>query len=518
MDDAALVQQAADGDRDAFGALYDRYAGRLHAFFWWVLRDGELANEAVYETFLEAGSRIGDLREPARLRSWLFAIAGHEALRYRSPRKGDAGPLAPPTGDPAWDGLVARLGDVIAGLTPKERILLDLRYQQGLDGAELAGALGVKPEDATAVVGDLGQRVEREIGATAVAYFGTERCPELAESIGTVAGPLDARTREKAAAHADTCPTCAQLRRRRIGPQALIALSPAPAPAATAKAQVLEDVELGEHSGRDWPARRLGFPPPLMGGPGRRWRFAVAAALVVALGTGILLLNRTGRSTDVAAVGTTVAPSSTSSTRPTSSTSTTTTTSVPPDEVGGPNAAATATDGTAGTATGRTGTRAGGTGAGGGGGGGSGGGGGGGGGEGGGGSGGGGTPSEDTTVPTEPPSGGGGGGGGNPAPPAAANPPDQTGPSLSTPSVTVTCTGAGGATVTVTVKANDTSGVASVVAYVNGRPATMAGSGDLYSVSVDLGGPLPPQIIVTVLATDTRDNVSNATRTVQPGC
>src|SRR5436190_3115570 len=159
MDDAALVQRAAVGDMDAFGAIFDRYAGRLHSLFWWVLRDAELANEAVHQAFLEAGTRIGDLRDPSRLKPWLFAIASHEALRYRAPRRGEAEPVAPPSGNETWDGLVALLGDTIDSLSPRDRVLLDLRYRQGLDGIELGDALGTSPDQAAQLVDSLGQRV-----------------------------------------------------------------------------------------------------------------------------------------------------------------------------------------------------------------------------------------------------------------------------------------------------------------------------------------------------------------------
>ncbi|MGH9281012.1 MAG: RNA polymerase sigma factor, partial [Acidimicrobiales bacterium] len=354
MDDAALVQRAADGDLVAFGEMYDRYAGRLHDFFWWVLRDAELADEALGEAFLEAGARIGDLRDPGRLRPWLFAIAGHEALRYRAPRRGETAPVAPPTGDAAWDGLVERLGDVIDGLSPRDRVLLHLRYRQNLDGLDLADAIGAKPDDAAMLVDSLSQRVERDIGATAVAYFGPDRCPGLADIVGhgdgDAGGEIDAKTREKVANHADMCQTCAELRRRRIGPPALIALSPPPPLPESERSRVMEDVELAEHGGRDWPARRLGFPPPLVGGHAKRWRFIVAAVLILLLGIGAFVLNRNGDPTDVASVGPTTVPGSTTSLRPTSTStsSTTTSTSVPEGEAAGTGGTGTGTGGATG--------------------------------------------------------------------------------------------------------------------------------------------------------------------------
>src|SRR5919202_6969550 len=80
MDEAELVQRAAAGDKDAFAALYDHYAGRIYDFLWWVLQDRQEAEAALHDTFLVAGSRLAELTDPAQLRPWLFAIAGREAL------------------------------------------------------------------------------------------------------------------------------------------------------------------------------------------------------------------------------------------------------------------------------------------------------------------------------------------------------------------------------------------------------------------------------------------------------
>src|ERR671911_299564 len=80
-DDAELVRAATAGDRGAFAAIYDRYADRLHDFCWSVLRDRDEAADATQDAFLVAAERLGQLRDPERLRPWLYAIARSQALR-----------------------------------------------------------------------------------------------------------------------------------------------------------------------------------------------------------------------------------------------------------------------------------------------------------------------------------------------------------------------------------------------------------------------------------------------------
>jgi DNA-directed RNA polymerase specialized sigma24 family protein len=81
MDDGALVQRAVAGDREAFAAIYDRYAPRIYDFLRSLLRDPDEAADALQDTFLVAGARLHQLRDPDRLRPWLYAIARHRGLR-----------------------------------------------------------------------------------------------------------------------------------------------------------------------------------------------------------------------------------------------------------------------------------------------------------------------------------------------------------------------------------------------------------------------------------------------------
>src|SRR5262245_17357353 len=86
--DAELAQAAAGGDREAFAGIYDRYADRLHDFCMGMLRDRDGAADCVQEAFCTAATRLTQLREPGKLRPWLYAIARNEALhRLRERRR-----------------------------------------------------------------------------------------------------------------------------------------------------------------------------------------------------------------------------------------------------------------------------------------------------------------------------------------------------------------------------------------------------------------------------------------------
>ena len=76
--------------------------------------------------------------------------------------------------EPGPDTLAARteLADLIAeaagGLSDRDRSLLELTYRQGLDGSDLAEALGVTATNATKMVYRLRETIERSLGALLV--------------------------------------------------------------------------------------------------------------------------------------------------------------------------------------------------------------------------------------------------------------------------------------------------------------------------------------------------------------
>ena len=51
----------------------------------WVLSEPEDAADAVQDTFVIAAARLGGLRDPRKLRPWLYAVARNEChLRLRA--------------------------------------------------------------------------------------------------------------------------------------------------------------------------------------------------------------------------------------------------------------------------------------------------------------------------------------------------------------------------------------------------------------------------------------------------
>jgi RNA polymerase sigma-70 factor, ECF subfamily len=149
-----LVRRVAAGEQDAFLALYDRYAARVHALALHVLGDAMLAEEATQDTFLKFWARAR-LFQPERgsFIVWLLTIARRTALdRLRLEGRR---PLLSDARDPdtVWQVIPDGKGDAaearwqslrfaVLGLPPEQRQVIELAYFQGMSHSEIAAELG----------------------------------------------------------------------------------------------------------------------------------------------------------------------------------------------------------------------------------------------------------------------------------------------------------------------------------------------------------------------------------------
>jgi RNA polymerase sigma factor (sigma-70 family) len=237
-DDATLARAAADGDRTAFAAIYDRYANRLHDFCIGMLRDRDAAADCVQDVFVIAATKLIQLREPDRLRSWLYAIARSEALsRIRARRREQPSEELPEmaSAEPELATLAARseladlINDACGGLSDRDRTVFELAYRQDLAGPELAEALGVTHKNANTLVERLRDTVARSLGALLVcrrAKADPTRCPELAALLDDWDGRFTVLMRKRVARHIDGCRICEDERARMVTPAALLGSTP----------------------------------------------------------------------------------------------------------------------------------------------------------------------------------------------------------------------------------------------------------------------------------------------------
>src|SRR5580700_11419237 len=88
MRDREIVAAIVAGDPAGLAAAYDSYAAVLHGYCRSLLHEPADAADAVQDTFVIAAGKLEGLRDPDRLRPWLYAVARNECLRRIRARAG----------------------------------------------------------------------------------------------------------------------------------------------------------------------------------------------------------------------------------------------------------------------------------------------------------------------------------------------------------------------------------------------------------------------------------------------
>ncbi|MEV7282361.1 sigma-70 family RNA polymerase sigma factor [Streptomyces sp. NPDC093111] len=227
---AELVEAARAGDARAGDDLVRAYLPLVYNIVGRALDGHADVDDLVQDTMVRALDGLPGLRDPARFRSWLVAIAMNRIRhrwreRQQAPLPGldGAATLADPAGD-FTELTILRLGltgqrrevaEATRWLDDEDRELLSLWWLEAageLTRAELSAALDVPPRHAAVRVQRMKARLET--GRTVVrALAAVPPCPWLAETTAGWDGHPSPLWRKRLARHLDTCPHCAPTRR-----------------------------------------------------------------------------------------------------------------------------------------------------------------------------------------------------------------------------------------------------------------------------------------------------------------
>ena len=151
-EDAALIARIVAQDKEAFVALFARYAGRVKAFAMRAGASEQDADEIAQDVMVSVWRRAASYRpERAAVSTWIYAIARNRRIdlirRARRPAPDPQDPLFQP--DPEPDGmarLAARdrdicLRDALGAVSPEQREVLVAAFFEGLSHGEIAAKL-----------------------------------------------------------------------------------------------------------------------------------------------------------------------------------------------------------------------------------------------------------------------------------------------------------------------------------------------------------------------------------------
>lgn len=287
-----------------------------------MLRESADAADAVQDTFVIASSKLSQLRDPTKLRTWLYAVARnecHRRLRRREITPGldevpDVTDESADVGGNAERAELQRLvHDALIGLNANDREVIELNLRHEFEGAELAEALGVSRNHAHAMLSRARNQLKTSLGALLVARTGSQSCETLGAMLASWDGKMTVLLRKQVNRHIENCDICDERRRRELAPAALFSLLPLAALPPGLRARILRlcaDSSPSAVSYRNSVSQRAGsfdaegFPPLVVLPGGGSWlavrRNALvavpsAAALIVAVVV-ILALAATGSS------------------------------------------------------------------------------------------------------------------------------------------------------------------------------------------------------------------------------
>jgi RNA polymerase sigma-70 factor (ECF subfamily) len=150
-DDDGLVHAAREGDRAAFGRLYDRYARMVHGILLARVPPREV-DDLVQEVFLAALRQLHALRDVSRFGAWLSAITRNRANDHYRKSGSEAAVTEPVSeeqtegraNDPAAEQEAVMILATIRTLPEAYREPLILRLVEGMTGPEIAARIGLK--------------------------------------------------------------------------------------------------------------------------------------------------------------------------------------------------------------------------------------------------------------------------------------------------------------------------------------------------------------------------------------
>jgi RNA polymerase sigma factor (sigma-70 family) len=302
MFDREIVDSIVEGDPAGLGAAYDQYASGLYAYCRSLLAEPADAADAVQDTFIIAAAKVSGLREPERLRSWLYSVARNEChgrLRAKAMAAplNEAAEMIEDVADLGEDVEQAELRDLVwaalSGLNPGEREIIELNLRHELDGADLADALGVPRNQAHALASRARSQFEASLGVLLVARYGQEYCAELATILDGWDGELTVLIRKRVNRHIDKCDICGERKREELSPAMLLGLLPVAMLPVGLRQEVMHLVSdvspeaedyRNEVTDRAGPFNSAGFPLQIapLAAPRSQISYAMAAVIGVA--------------------------------------------------------------------------------------------------------------------------------------------------------------------------------------------------------------------------------------------
>ena len=145
-----LIAQALQGNRNAFGDLYEFYLDEVYRYIFYRVSSEADAEDLTEQVFLKVWESLHTFRQKAPFKVWLFRFARNTIIDHYRTNKKDAdftGDVSTTASDEQPEDMVralettARLMRSIAKLSDLQQDVIILRFANGYNAAETAQIL-----------------------------------------------------------------------------------------------------------------------------------------------------------------------------------------------------------------------------------------------------------------------------------------------------------------------------------------------------------------------------------------
>jgi RNA polymerase sigma-70 factor (ECF subfamily) len=151
--DAEVIEACRQGDHHAFTVLFEAHRDKVYSIALRYSGDPSTAMDISQEAFIKLLAHIKDFRQEARFETWLYRLVVNTCLDHRRRRRNllpiledlvDAVRPSPNTvlTDLLRDEAEESVKAMVARLSPEHRMVVVLRYTEGLSYEEIAEIVG----------------------------------------------------------------------------------------------------------------------------------------------------------------------------------------------------------------------------------------------------------------------------------------------------------------------------------------------------------------------------------------
>ena len=154
--DREVIEACQRGDQDAFRALFEAHKDKVYSIALRYSGNAAVAMDIAQDTFLKLWSCIGNFRGDASFDSWLYRVVVNRCLDHQR-----RGRRLVPFLDRLLDAVCTsretvlhqmlraewqeRVQHVVGNLAPDQRLVIVLRYTEGLSYEQISEILGCSP-------------------------------------------------------------------------------------------------------------------------------------------------------------------------------------------------------------------------------------------------------------------------------------------------------------------------------------------------------------------------------------